>query len=121
MATGFFYGAIAVLWLAVISVSDAAAAEAILFNRDIRPILTENCFPCHGPDSAARKAGLRLDRRESAVKHGAIVPGKPDESELVSRVFAADPADRMPPLVSHKTLTTAQKDLLRRWIAAGAE
>ncbi|MGA2063967.1 MAG: PSD1 and planctomycete cytochrome C domain-containing protein [Thermoguttaceae bacterium] len=119
-ATGFFSG-LAVLCLTLISVSGVAAADAILFNRDIRPIFTVNCFPCHGPDSASRKAGLRLDRRESALKIGAIVPGKPDESELVNKVFADDPADRMPPPASHKTLTASQKDLLRRWIAAGAE
>jgi hypothetical protein len=111
----------AVLCLTVISVSDVAAAEAILFNRDVRPILAENCFPCHGPDSASRKAGLRLDQRESAVKHGAMVPGRPDESELISRVFADDPADRMPPPASHKTLSSSQKELLRQWIASGAE
>jgi hypothetical protein len=98
-----------------------AAEDRVLFNRDIRPIVAENCFPCHGPDGAARKASLRLDRREVAVKRGAIVPGKTDESELVSRVFSDDPAERMPPPASHKTLTAAQKDLLRRWIAAGAE
>ena len=68
----------------------AAAAEKLSFNRDIRPILAENCFACHGPDSAARKADLRLDRREAAVKAGAIVPGKPDESELIQRIFATD-------------------------------
>ena len=104
-ATGFFYR-IAVLFLTMISISKVAVAEAIRFNRDVRPILAENCFSCHGPDSASRKAGLRLDHRELAVKHGAIVPGKPDESELISRVFSDDPADRMPPPASHKALTT---------------
>jgi hypothetical protein len=110
-----------VVCLTAISVVNLGAAEAILFNRDVRPILAENCFPCHGPDSAARKAGLRLDQRQSAVKHGAFVPGKPDESELISRVFSDDPAERMPPRASHKTLTPSQKERLRRWIAAGAE
>ena len=75
------------------------ADEPVLFNRDIRPILAENCFACHGPDSASRKADLRLDQRESAVKIGAIAPGKPDESELISRVFADELGGRMPPRV----------------------
>jgi hypothetical protein len=114
-------GPIAAAFCLLPSLGSMAAEDRVLFNRDIRPILAENCFPCHGPDSAARKAGLRLDRREVAVKIGAIVPGKTDESELVSRVFSGDPAERMPPPASHKQLTAAQKDLLRRWIAAGAE
>ena len=66
------------------------AADKLEYNRDIRPILAENCFACHGPDSAARKADLRLDRRDEAVKAEAIVPGKPDESELVERIFSDD-------------------------------
>ena len=72
-------------------------AEKLSFNRDIRPILAENCFACHGPDSASRKADLRLDRREVAVKAGAIVPGKPDESEMIHRIFAANKDEVMPP------------------------
>ena len=67
-----------------------AAADKLEYNRDIRPILAENCFACHGPDSAARKADLRLDRRDDAVKAEAIVPGKPDESELVAPHLLAD-------------------------------
>jgi hypothetical protein len=96
-------------------------AEAIEFNRDIRPILSENCFACHGPDSAARKADLRLDRREAAVELGAIVPNDPGASELVARIDDEDETLRMPPKKSNKKLTAAQKDLLRRWIASGAE
>ncbi len=99
----------------------AMAAAPIQFNRDIRPILSENCFPCHGPDSAGRKADLRLDQREVAVEMGAIVPGKPEDSELVERIFSTDPKQTMPPPSTHKKLTAAQKDLLQRWIAAGAE
>jgi hypothetical protein len=97
------------------------AAEAISFNRDIRPILAENCFACHGPDRAARKADLRLDRREDAIKAAVLVPGKPDESEIIVRVFADAKEGMMPPPESHKRLTQAQKELLRRWVAAGAE
>ena len=99
----------------------ATAAEKSGFNRDIRPILAENCFACHGPDSASRKADLRLDRREVAVKAGAIAPGKPDESEMIHRIFATDNDEVMPPPSIHKQLTTAQKEQLRAWIAAGAE
>ena len=95
--------------------------RAIEFNRDIRPILSENCFACHGPDSAARKADLRLDRREVAVELEAIVPNDPGASELVARIESDDPVQRMPPKSVNKTLTAAQKELLKRWIAAGAE
>src|SRR5882724_958098 len=66
----------------------ARAGDKLEYNRDIRPILAENCFACHGPDSAARKAKLRLDQRDVAIDKGAFTPGKPDESELVRRVFA---------------------------------
>ena len=76
------------------------SADDIEFNRDIRPILSENCFRCHGPSSASREAELRLDQRESAVERGAIAPGKPDESELVRRIFADDPDEVMPPASS---------------------
>jgi hypothetical protein len=96
-------------------------AAKLSYNREIRPILVENCFACHGPDSASRKAGLRLDQRELAVKAGAIVPGKPAESEMVQRIFAEKLSERMPPHKSAKKLTDAQKELLRRWIADGAE
>ncbi|HXG10509.1 MAG TPA: DUF1553 domain-containing protein [Gemmataceae bacterium] len=96
------------------------AAGPIEFNRDIRPILTENCFGCHGPDSASRKAGLRLDQREAALKAGAIVPGDPDASELVRRIFETEPSQIMPPPKTKKTLSPQQKELLRAWVAAGA-
>src|SRR5262249_9012119 len=108
--------------IAIISAFAARAdADDIQFNRDIRPILSETCFRCHGPDSAARKADLRFDRREVAVKIGAIVPGQPNKSEMITRIFSDDPDEQMPPPSSHKSLTAAQKDLLKCWIAAGAE
>jgi hypothetical protein len=97
------------------------AADDLQYNRDIRPILSENCFACHGPDSASRKAGLRLDQREVAIKKEAIIPGKPNESELVQRIFSKDKHERMPPAVTKKVLSASQKDLLKRWIAAGAK
>jgi hypothetical protein len=99
---------------------DAAEQPAVGFNQSIRPILSDNCFACHGPDAAQRKGKLRLDVREAAIERKAIVPGKPDESELIKRIFADDPDDLMPPADSHKVLTSAQKDLLKKWVAAGA-
>ena len=99
----------------------AKAESPVEYNRDIRPILFDNCFACHGPDSASRKAGLRLDRQADAAEMGAIVPGKPDESELVRRILSTDESEIMPPPKSHKKLTAAQKDLLKRWVTAGAE
>ncbi|MBM4070299.1 MAG: DUF1553 domain-containing protein [Planctomycetes bacterium] len=99
-------------------------AQEIEFNRDIRPILSENCFQCHGPDSGQRKAGLRLDQRDSALADSgagtAIVPGKPAQSLLVARINEARPSRRMPPARSGRTLTPQQIDLLTRWVAQGA-
>jgi Protein of unknown function (DUF1553)/Protein of unknown function (DUF1549)/Planctomycete cytochrome C/Concanavalin A-like lectin/glucanases superfamily len=99
----------------------AQAGDAIGYNHDIRPILAENCFACHGPDSASRKADLRLDRREAAIESGAFQPGKPEESELVKRINSTDPDTMMPPAGAHKTLSPEQKKMLTDWIAAGAE
>ena len=91
------------------------------FNRDVRPILADNCFRCHGPDSASRKADLRLDRRQGAVDSGAIVPGDITASEIIQRMNTTDPKELMPPPATKKVLTAAQKDILTRWIASGAE
>jgi hypothetical protein len=101
-------------------------AAKIVFNRDIRPLLSDACFHCHGPDSANRKAGLRLDQREHAILPAesgetAIVPGKSNASELVRRLTSADASERMPPPESGKSLLPAQIELLRRWIEEGAE
>ena len=94
---------------------------SLSYNKDIRPILAENCFPCHGPDSASRKAGLRLDKLADATRSGAIVPGDPVASELVRRILLDDKDDlRMPPAAGHKSLTQEQKSALIRWIDAGA-
>jgi hypothetical protein len=107
------------------SVVGHAADDPVQFNRDIRPIMSDTCFHCHGFDAKARKGGLRLDLREEALKAGksgalAIVPGKPDESEVIKRLFSKDEDDVMPSKESHKTLTEAQRQLFRRWIAQGA-
>jgi hypothetical protein len=91
------------------------------YNRDIRPILSENCFPCHGPDKNQRKAKLRLDILDAALEKKAFVPGKPGDSELVKRIFTSKQDDLMPPPDSHKQLARAQKELLKRWVAEGAE
>jgi hypothetical protein len=101
------------------------AGPAVDFNRQVRPILSENCFACHGPDASARKAGLRLDLREGAFGKGrsgkrTIVPGKPGESEMVARILAEEETERMPPVKSGKKLTREQADVLRRWIEQGA-
>jgi cytochrome c553 len=97
------------------------AAETLSYNKDIRSILVENCFGCHGADSASRKADLRLDDRDAAVESGAIVPGDPDSSVALDRIFSDDPEEVMPPPSLKKVLTPEQKELLKRWIAEGAE
>jgi hypothetical protein len=115
---------VCVLTLALLPGGLAVAGSAISYNRDIKPILAENCFTCHGTDSAARKAGLRLDRFETATNKledsaVAIVPGQPDKSEMIRRIFAEDD-DHMPPMKVNKVLKPEQKELLKKWIAAGA-
>jgi hypothetical protein len=125
------------LWLLAVTLAFAAAAfsgnkkvsadnPAISFNRDIRPIFSDTCFRCHGPDKNARQAGLRLDIREEALKKtrsGAtpIVPGKPEMSEIVRRVFSTEKYEVMPPEDAHKELTAQQKETIKRWVAEGAK
>lgn len=92
----------------------------IEFNRDVRPILSDNCFYCHGPDKNHREADLRLDIRDEAVAAEAIVPGKADASEVVARIFTDDEDDLMPPPDSHKKLSPRQKEILKKWIEQGA-
>ncbi len=99
----------------------ARAAQPLRFNRDIRPILAEHCFACHGADAGSRKADLRLDQREVAIEMGAIEPKMPKESELVARIFSQDAEAVMPPPEAKTTLTKSQKDMLVRWIKEGAE
>ena len=96
------------------------------FNRDILPLLSENCFTCHGPDDNTREAGLRLDQQDSAFAEldsgeRAIVPGKVDSSELIARLYSDDEDLLMPPLDSGKKLTDAQKLKIKNWIKAGAK
>ncbi len=100
-------------------------AAKIKFNRDVRPILSENCFQCHGPDAKARKAKLRLDDKASAIleRKGtrAVVPGEPNASELIHRIFSDDEDEVMPPPEIKRFLTKEQKEVLKQWIAEGAE
>jgi uncharacterized protein DUF1553/uncharacterized protein DUF1549/concanavalin A-like lectin/glucanase superfamily protein/cytochrome c len=98
------------------------ATIPIDFNRDIRPILSDTCFACHGPDPTQRKAGLRFDNKEGAfAKAGVIVPGDSLNSRLIKRIAAPEPEMRMPPAASERTLSAKQIDLLRRWIDEGAK
>ncbi|MCE9632012.1 MAG: DUF1553 domain-containing protein [Planctomycetia bacterium] len=103
------------------AVAGMASAAGLDFNKDIRPLLVENCFSCHGADSAGRKGDLRLDVRDEAVESGAIVPGDPDSSVMLDRIFSDDPEEVMPPPALKKLLTSEQKERLKRWIAEGAE
>src|SRR5438445_5965957 len=115
-------------WLAILTVAAAisassgpVAAQEARYNRDVLPILAENCFACHGFDKAKRKAGLRLDSAVGATAElesgaRAIVPGKLTESALIERIFTADSDDLMPPKKTGRHLTDAQKATLRNWI-----
>src|SRR5215218_3379293 len=114
----FFVGIFGLLLMS----SAIQAQNKIEYNRDVRPILAENCFACHGPDSAARKAKLRLDDREAAIDRGVIVPGKPEESDVIARIFLPDSdKEQMPPKESHKTIKPEQKEILKRWVKEGAK
>ena len=119
--------ALLALLLAGFHAPAADRPAAIDFGRDIRPILSDNCFTCHGPDKDKRKAGLRLDTKEDAFKKldsggYAIVPGKPDQSRLLAVItLPPDDDDHMPPTKTGKKLSAAQVDLLRRWIVQGAK
>jgi mono/diheme cytochrome c family protein len=117
--------ALAVVVFAWAQSAPSRSADDVEFNRDVRPILANHCFQCHGPDENTREAGLRLDAREYATKItesgvAAVAPGAPSESELVRRIFADDDSERMPPASANKDLSESQKRTLSRWIAQGA-
>src|SRR4051794_17607683 len=102
------------------------AQQKVQYARDILPILSTHCFTCHGPDAKLQKAGLRLDLLETATKKlksgtRAIVPGKVKDSELIARIFSTEETERMPPSSAKKTLSAAEKELLKRWVEEGAE
>ena len=112
-------------FLCAAAVSAALCPAEVRFNRDIRPIMAETCFRCHGPDKSSRMAGMRLDLRDEALKPTAdgtipIVPGDPEKSAIIQRIFAAN-ARVMPPAYIHKELTPAQKETIRQWVAEGAK
>jgi len=114
------------LALAALLAAPGLPAAEIDFSRDIQPILAENCYHCHGPDAPARKGKLRLDVRDAALApagsgYASIVPGNPEESELIARIFSTDPDEVMPSHDSNRKLTADQKDLLKRWVAEGAK
>ncbi len=113
----------ATLFLGVL-IGAACAAEPINFSRQIRPILSENCIACHGPDEKGRKGKLRLDDEQDAKRDRkgdfVILPGKPEQSELIKRIESTDPDDVMPPPKQHKTIPPAQLALLKEWIRQGA-
>src|SRR6476646_8916056 len=102
-----------------------AADPPVDFSRDVLPILSDNCFFCHGPDEKARKAQLRFDTKEGACRvrdgEAVIVPGKSGSSELIRRLTAEDSDERMPPPKSNRHLTAKQIDTLKRWIDQGAK
>ncbi|MFO0897218.1 MAG: c-type cytochrome domain-containing protein [Pirellulales bacterium] len=111
-----------------LAVSWAQGADAVDFNRDIRPILSNKCFRCHGPDEAERKGGengLRFDTANGWLEdlrgYAAVVPGKPDESELIARIKADDADSVMPPPSLGKPLTPREVELLEQWVADGAK
>ncbi|MCC6859115.1 MAG: PSD1 domain-containing protein [Bryobacterales bacterium] len=116
-----------VLPAALIAAAGAVSgADKVSFNRDIRPIMSDTCFRCHGPDKSSRMANMRLDLREEALKQTRpgvtpIVPGQPGKSAIIQRIFASNPAQIMPPKYSHKVLTERQKETIRRWVEQGAE
>lgn len=116
---------LAAVMMAGLTSAFGAAKSTIDFTKDIRPILSDNCFNCHGPDEKSRKGKLRLDTKEDAFKEArsggfAIMPGKPDQSTVIERVFTTDEEEIMPPPKTGRKLTDTQKDLLKRWIAEGA-
>jgi mono/diheme cytochrome c family protein len=113
-------------WLTLHPVQAAQPDAPVNYNHDIRPILSNNCYKCHGPDAEERKAGLRLDNRTAALTptesgRKVILPGKPDASLLIRRINSNKPDFIMPPPDSNKKLTAAEKELLKRWIAQGAQ
>ena len=115
----------ALLTILCLSITPSLMAGDIEFNRDIRPILSDKCFACHGPDANKREAELRLDEREDAILerdgHRVITPGKPELSELVTRITTDDEFTVMPPPESDKPLTPAEIATLKKWITEGAE
>ncbi len=113
----FLVGAVATITLGFGNqVAGAEADHRVDFNRQIRSILSDKCFLCHGPDESTRESGLRLDVRDDAIESGALVPGKPNESELLARILSDDPDEVMPPPGTGKTVTAKERLLIQQWI-----
>lgn len=116
----FVFAALVAVNFAAVRTSVVQAQQPLDFNRDIRPILSENCFYCHGQDANKRLADLRLDDRDAAIAAGAIVPNDAAGSLLIQRIHSENPDEQMPPVKSNRKLSSEQKELLQRWIAEGA-
>src|SRR5262245_47602750 len=112
-----------IAWLLTVSAATAAEPAPVDFARDVLPILSDNCYKCHGPDVKARKGDLRLDTKEDALRteNAVIVPGKSGQSELFRRIVTEDADELMPPRKSNKKLTSTQIATLKRWIDGGAK
>ncbi len=110
-------------WILLFAIlpADGLTQDQLDFNRDIRPILSDNCFLCHGPAESTREADLRLDDRDAALDSDAFEPGDPALSHIISRINSSDPDEIMPPPDSNKKLSKKQKEMLERWVAQGAE
>ena len=108
-----------------LAVAGGASAQRVDYARDVLPILSDNCYHCHGPDEQARKARLRLDTKEGAFRtrndRTVIIPGKTGESELIKRITSDDETEVMPPPESNRTLSAKQIELLRQWVEQGAK
>ena len=121
----FGWASLSVLSLAIAAGPLILASAAVDFQADVRPLISDNCFQCHGPDPATRIAELRLDRKEDLLGRRAngapVVPGDPKASLLYQRITHADPALRMPPEYSHKSLDSEEIETIRKWIEQGAE
>src|ERR1041384_767973 len=119
--SGGLWGCRLLLLLSVGCAAAWAQSDSVEFNRDIRPILSDHCYTCHGPDESKRRSKLRLDTEEGAKSdlggHFAIVPGNVAQSELIRRVTSENQARRMPPAYASARLTDAEIDRLTRWIA----
>src|SRR6188508_3397578 len=109
--------AVLIVWYAAPPAS--AQPGKIDFNRDVRPILSNKCFACHGPDEKVRKGDLRLDTRAGAIAN-AVVPGKPEASTLIERITSKDPEVAMPPVKSGKKLTPKEIEILTQWVKESA-
>ena len=115
-----------ILWLVAVFIGTRSEAAPLQFNRDIRPILAEKCFQCHGQDAKKRKGALRLDVQEFALGKAesgefAIVSGHPELSAVITRIFSTDKDELMPPPKTHRHLSPEEKSTLKRWVEEGAQ